>query len=334
MSPDARPSDPKAPSEPKKRAPKRSPKRTPKRSAKGAEKGSANDSGNDSGSKAEGGGEKRSGERRRSGPRPMWSGSITFGLVTVPVELHSSVRHTKPRTRLLGPDGTPLQRRYKCPTHDRMLQDDEIVRGYPVSKDRFVTVTDEELEALAPERSGEIGLLHFVEHQKLPLPLIERTFYMAPKPGQAKAYRLLAMVMERAGLAGIATLVMRGHQHLAAIVAEGGVLRVELLRYDEAVRKPEDMDLPPAPKTIAAAKLDPVRAAMRELYRDELDLDALHDDREDELARLAEEQLERGEGVVAAPDVPVEEQLREHVVDLMEVLRQRIAEDDAQPPAA
>lgn len=272
--------------------------------------------------------------RRHQGPRPMWSGSITFGLVTVPVELHSSVRSTRPRTRLLGPDGTPLQRRYRCAVHDRLLEDAEIVRGYPIGPGRHVTVADAELEALAPERSGEIGLSHFVEHGALPLPLIERTLYMAPRKGSAKAYRLLATVMERAGLAGIATFVMRGHQHLGAIVAQGGVLRVELLRFDEELRKPDDVGLPPAPKQIDEDVIEPVREALRSLYADEVDLHALHDDREERLERVAGERLARGEGVVEAADAPVEQELREQVVDLMQVLRQRIAEDDARPPAA
>jgi DNA end-binding protein Ku len=272
-------------------------------------------------------------ERGREGPRPMWSGSITFGLVTVPVELHSSVRSTRSRMRLLGPDGTPLERRYRCPRHDRVLDDEEVVRGYPIAPGRFVTVADAELEALAPERSGEIGLLHFVEHRVLPLSLIERTLYMAPKKGSAKAYRLLAAVMERAGLAGIARFVMRGHEHLGAIVSEGGVLRVELLRFDEELRKPDAVGLPPAPKRIDEDTIEPVRAALRSLYADEVDLQALHDHREEKLQRIAGERLARGEGVVEA-EAPVEQELREQVFDLMQVLRQRIEEDDARPPAA
>ena len=270
--------------------------------------------------------------QRRQGPRPMWSGSISFGLVTVPVELHSSVRSARPRTRMLGPDGTPLKRRYRCPTHDRLLENDEIVRGYPIGPGRFVTVADAELEALAPERSGEIALAHFVEHDALPLPLIQRTLYMAPKQGSAKAYRLLATVMERAGLAGIVTFVMRGHQHLGAIVATGGVLRIEILRFDEELRGPDDVGLPPAPRRIGEDVIEPVREALRSLYADELDLEALHDEREEELQRIAEERLARGEDVVEAPPQAVEQELREHVVDLMQVLKQRIAEDDA--PAA
>jgi len=272
-------------------------------------------------------------ERRREGPRPMWSGTISFGLVTVPVELHSSIRSTRSRMRLIGPDGTPLERRYRCPRHDRVLSDEEVVRGYPIGPRRFVTVADEELEALAPERSGEIGLLHFVERDAVPLPLIERTLYMAPKQGNARAYRLLAAVMERAGLSGIVTFVMRGREHLGAIVSEGGVLRVELLRFDEELRKPEDVGLPPAPRRIDEDTLEPVRAALRSLHADEVDLQALHDDREEKLERIAGERLARGEGVVEG-GVPLEQELREHVHDLMEVLRQRIEEDDARPPAA
>jgi DNA end-binding protein Ku len=268
----------------------------------------------------------------REGPRPMWSGSLAFGLVAVPIELHSSARSTPSRLRLLAPDGIPLQRRYRCPTHDRLLDDDEIVRGWPIGHGRHVAVTDAELDALSPERSGEMTLLHFVEHGSLPLPLVERTLYMAPRPGSARPYRLLAVVMERMGLAGIARFVMRGHEHLAAIVAAGGLLRAELLRFESELRKPDDVGLPPPPSNVDRRWLEPMRRALADLRAETVDLAALHDEREDRVRALAEQQLARGEGVVEVPAEAVEQELREQVVDLMNVIKGRI-EGDAAPAA-
>jgi DNA end-binding protein Ku len=262
----------------------------------------------------------------------MWSGSLAFGLVAVPIELHSSARSTPSRFRMLAPDGTPLQRRYRCPAHDRLLDDDEIVRGYPIGHGRHVAVTDAELDALSPERSGEMSLLHFVEHGSLPLDLIERTLYLAPRPGNARPYRLLAAAMERTGLAGIARFVMRGHEHLAAIVAAGGLLRAELLRFDDELRKPDDIGLPPAPGKVDRRQLAPMRRALADLHADEVDLDALHDEREDRVRELAEQQLARDEGVVEVPAEAVEQELREQMVDLMNVIKGRI-EGDAAPAA-
>ena len=94
----------------------------------------------------------------QSGPvqRGIWSGSISFGLVTIPVELYSAARRQRAAMRMLGPDGIPLARQFVCPEDGRVLSDDEIVRGYPMDG-KFVVVTDEELESLAPRRSPGPG---------------------------------------------------------------------------------------------------------------------------------------------------------------------------------
>lgn len=285
------------------------------------------------------GGEPRSGEPHEAGerdegepngdanhgPRAAWTGSLAFGLVSVPVELHTAARGPASRMRLLGPDGTPLQRRYRCPAHDRVLADDEIVRGYPIEDGGHVVVEDAELDALAPERSREIALLQFTPHDELPLASIDRTYYLAPRSGNVgniRGYRLLAAVMEREGLAGIGTFVMRGHAHLVAIVASGGVLRAELLRYAEELRGPDDVDLPSVPAHLPGDQLEPMRRALDERFSDSLDLEALQDDRPDRLQALAEEQLARGEDVVEAP--AVEPDLRVEMDDLMQRIKQQL----------
>jgi len=288
---------------------------------------------------ADGGDETDGEDRERKGHRAMWTGSVSFGLVSVPVELHAAARGSGPRMRMLAADGTPLERRYRCPAHDCLLAKDEIVRGYPIREEgngegeRFVVVEDAELQALAPERSRELALERFVPHEQLPLPTIDRTYYLVPRagsPGTVRGYRLLATVMERAGLAGIGSFVIRGHAHLVAIVARGGLLRAELLRFADEVRGPRDVGLPRAPAHLDEAVLEPMRRALRPLYADQLELEALYDDRTDRLQALAEEQLERGEGVVEVPEA-AEPSPKAAIDDLMRVLKEQL-EVDAHAP--
>src|SRR5688572_13267961 len=101
-------------------------------------------------------------EESNSSPRPFWSGTLSFGLVSVPVDLYPATRAARVGLRMLGPDGTPLTRKFFCPDEEKQLESDDLVRGYEYSPGKYVTVTDEELEALEPKKSRDIDLQHFV----------------------------------------------------------------------------------------------------------------------------------------------------------------------------
>ncbi|HSQ19111.1 MAG TPA: Ku protein, partial [Blastocatellia bacterium] len=176
--------------------------------------------------------------------RPFWSGTITFGLVSVPVNLFPAYRTTRASLRLLGPDGVPLSRRYYSPESGRDLDDDAMIRGYEVAKDKYVEVTDEELERLAPEKTRDIDLRRFVEQESIPPLFFERSYFLTPAGDSEKAYKLLAETMEEIGRVGIATFVMRGREYLIAIIAENGILRAETLRFADEIRSPDDIGLP------------------------------------------------------------------------------------------
>jgi len=252
-------------------------------------------------------------------PRAFWSGTITFGLVSVPVDLYSA-RAQGERTRMLARDGTPLKRRYRCPEHDRALDDEEIVRGYDTGGGRFVVVEDEELAALAPKKSREIDLQRFVERQEIPAAYFNRAYFLLPSGDTNKAYRLLAATMEETGLAGIGTFVMRGREYLAAILGEGGLLRAETLRFPDEIRTAEDAGLPKK-KKVPAAAVTTWKKAIAKLVRKSFDPDDL-DEESGALRKLAERKLERGKDVVEVSEAPPEEVGT--VIDLMQVLKQRL----------
>src|SRR5215475_3863792 len=148
------------------------------------------------------------GEDNGRAARPFWSGTITFGLVSVPVDLYPGNRTNRAPLRMLSPEGEPLSRRYYSQKTERDLEDDQMIRAFEIEKDKFVVVTDEELERLAPEQSRDIDLRRFVPLEDIPPLYFDRSYFLAPGQGAEKAYKLLAETMTNDDLAGIATFVM------------------------------------------------------------------------------------------------------------------------------
>lgn len=256
------------------------------------------------------------------GPRSFWSGTITFGLVSIPVELFPATRSQRVSLRMVAPDGTPLVRRYFCPKEERELDWDEIVRGYEVEKDTYVVVTDDELEKLAPERTRDIDLRLFVDVAEIDPMHFERAYYLTPGGNSTKAYRLLAATMEQTEKAGIATFVMRGKEYLIAILAENGILRAETLRFAEEVRTPEDVGLP-APEKAKAAVVKQMEKAIGALSESAFDEKELEDRSAEKLLELVARKEKAGKDVVAAP-ADAEPAPSEGVIDLMEVLKRSL----------
>ncbi|HEX8906540.1 MAG TPA: Ku protein [Longimicrobiaceae bacterium] len=269
--------------------------------------------------------------------RAFWNGTITFGLVSIPVALYAANRPRRVSLRMVGPRGTPLARRYYTTKDDRELDSDEIVRGYEVEKDRFVIVDDDELERLAPERTRDIDVRQFVKLEEIDPIYFERGYYLAPAGGSNKAYRLLARVMEEAGRAGIATFVLRAREYLVAIIAENGILRAETLRFADELRSPEDVGLP-APAEPDAAEVRKIDREIGKRLEKKLDPKELVDHSTERLIKLAREKLRSGEDVVEPEEGEGEERpsVGPPVIDLMEVLKRRMAgiEDDDEAPAA
>lgn len=253
--------------------------------------------------------------------RSFWSGTITFGLVSIPVELFPANRSQGVSLRMVTADGTPLSRRYFCPKEDRELDWNEIVRGYEVEDDRYVVVSDEELDKLAPEKTRDIDLRRFVDASEIDPIYFERAYYLTPGGNSTKAYRLLAETMERTNRAGIATFVMRGKEYLVAILAENGIMRAETLRFVDEVRSADDVGLPEPEKPKAAA-VKRIEKAIARLVEKELDEDELKDRSAERLLRLAAKKEKAGEGIVEASDQEMEP--AEGVIDLMEVLKRSL----------
>lgn len=258
--------------------------------------------------------------------RPIWSGSIAFGLVTVPVDLVSAQRRVGLPVRTLSPKGNFLKRQYVCPKDEEVLTGDDIERGYEIEKDEFVLVADEELDALAPRSSREIDLTQFVHRDAIDPAFFVKSYFVLPGAEQTKAYRLLAETMERTERAAIAKFVMRGKGYAVALFAERGILRAEILRFHDEVRSPRDLELT-APVSPEPARVQRMKGALGALAAESVpEADLVYDDSE-RIVALAQEKAAKREGVIeVAGSVRAEgdDDSRE-VIDLVAALKDRLA---------
>ena len=266
--------------------------------------------------------------------RAFWSGTVTFGLVSVPVALLPGNRARKVSLQMLAPDGTPLERRYVCPAEDRFVSREEIVRGYEVEKGSFVVVSDEELESLAPERSREIDLQRFVPREQISPFFFDRSYLLVPTGDTRKPYRLLAETMERTGRAGVATFVMRSREYLVAILAEEGILRAVTLRFREEIRSPDEAGLPET-EAVSDADLSAMEEAIQEASVREIDEKDLADADADRILALVEKKMQSGRDVIPLPESAEEEEEETgKVIDLMEVLKRSMEEEGSSAESA
>lgn len=264
---------------------------------------------------------KKAETEEQRGARPFWSGTLTFGLVSVPVELFPGNRTNRAPLRMLGPEHEPLARRYYSEKTGRDLDAEDMVRGFEIDKDKYVVVTDEELERLAPEQSRDIDLQRFVDLESIPPIYFDRSYFLAPAEGSEKAYRLLVATMEKSQLAGMATFVMRGKEYLVSIFPENGILRAETMRFPDELRSPKEADLPEKSRVPAATVKKFERLIAKHSART-VSLNELKDQKTDALLKLIEKKRKQHRDVV---EVETAEREEGKVVDIMEALKKSLA---------
>lgn len=222
---------------------------------------------------------------------------------------------------MLGSEGEPLARKYYSEKTARDLDADEMVRGYEIEKDKYVVVTDEELERLAPEKTRDIDLKRFVPADSIPPVYFERGYFLIPDKGSEKAYKLLAETMEKGGKAGLATFVMRGKEYLVSIFAEHGILRAETMRFPDELRSPDDIGLPKRSK-VSSATVSKFEKLISNKSKKQLSRRTLGDQQTERLLRLVKKKSANRKNVV---EVETEKRAEGNVIDLMAVLKKSLA---------
>jgi DNA end-binding protein Ku len=266
--------------------------------------------------------------------RTIWNGSISFGLVNIPVGMalatKPAARQSDVSFRMLHREcGTPIKNKRWCPQHDREVSNDEIVKGWEVAKGQFVIVDDAELEALSTaDDSRTIEITRFVEASQVDPIYFDRTYFLAPADAaaQRRPYVLLLDAMKETGMAAIGKFVRQGAEHFCLIRPQGDALALETLFVAEDVRSPAEIEGAVQEIEVKEAELELARQVIASLVADfdpeELTSEYRRDLRALLEAKLAGEEIAAPEPVEAAPPA----------VDLMEALRASVAEAQSRKP--
>jgi len=255
--------------------------------------------------------------------RAIWSGTISFGLLNVPVKLYSAVsRKTIRFNELRQSDNARVRHKRVAEGTDEEVDYDDIVRGYEITKGRYVTFTRDELAELDPAKTRTIEIQEFVDIADIDPIFFESPYYLGPAEGAEKAYSLLGEAMERSGKAAIARFVLRNREHLAAIRAKDGVLTMTTMRFADEVVSPEELDdVLPQEKPKAQKREVEMAEKLIDSLTSDFDPGAYRDEYREELLSLIENKAE-GKEIVASTS---EEPEPTKAPDLMAALEESIA---------
>jgi DNA end-binding protein Ku len=254
--------------------------------------------------------------------RSIGSGTISFGLVTIPVKLYVATHSEQPHFNLLHADcGTRIRQQLFCPRCARTVERSELRKGYEVSKDQYVLFTDEELKALEAAASPTIEIQEFVPLATVDPIYFQQSHYLGPDKGAEKAYHLLAETMRETGMGALAQHTSRGKEQLVLLRAADGGLVLHTLYYADEVRPLAEI-APPVGAKPKAGEVDLARRLLSQLSADAFHPERYRDHWRDRLAEAVAKKV-AGEEITAAAPAPA----RARVIDLMDALRQSIARE-------
>src|SRR4029450_7730260 len=179
--------------------------------------------------------------------RAMWKGGLAFGLVNIPVELYSATRDHRPKFRLLhAKDESPVRYERVCQTEGKPVGWEDLVKGYEYEKGQFVIVTRDDFKTAALEKTKTIDILDFVDLKDVDERYFETPYYLLPGKGADRAYALLREAIRESGQIGIAKIILRDAQHLAAVEAIGDALVLTMMRFADELADLGDFRFPAA----------------------------------------------------------------------------------------
>jgi DNA end-binding protein Ku len=267
-------------------------------------------------------------------PRSIWSGAISFGLVNVPVKVYSAVSPKTVRFHQLdSKTGSRISQKRVNPATGEEVPYEDLVKGFELTKDRYVLISPEELDAIAPEKSRTIDIEDFVDLAEIDPVYYDHPYWLAPDKGSAKAYRLLLEAMRESGKVAIARVVLRNKEHLVALRPAGEALMMETMNFHDEVVPAEDLD-----ELLAAAEAS---ASEREVGMAKQLIDSLttafepqryHDEYREKVLDLIERKAQ-GEEIAVQPEAAPPAR----VPDLMAALEASLAavkKDGGEPAPA
>jgi DNA end-binding protein Ku len=261
--------------------------------------------------------------------RSIWSGAISFGLVNVPVKLYSAVsRKTVRFNQLNAETGNRIQQKRVDPDTGEEVPYEQIVKGFELTKDRYVVISPDELDALDPERTRTVDIEDFVDLADIDPIYYDHPYYLVPDKGAAKAYGLLLNAMEASGKVAIARVVLRSKEQLVAIRPAGELLMMETMIFHDEVVPHDDLDDLPDAKDLKASDRELKMAQqLIDSLSSEFEPERYHDEYREKVLELIERKAQ-GEEIAVQPEAPAPAK----VPDLMAALEASLAavkSDDA-----
>jgi DNA end-binding protein Ku len=258
----------------------------------------------------------------------IWKGSIAFGLVQIPVSLHAAERADElALSQLDRHDFSPVGYEHVNKRTGKRIEWKDVVKGYQHSSGKYVVLSDADLKEANPEATHTIDIQRFVELEKIEPLYFERPYYLAPDKQGRKAYALLRDTLAQAERAGIAKIVIRTRQHVAALLARDEALVLVLLRFQHELRESSELDLPGSSKQLGiSSKERQMAATLVSSLEGEWEPELYHDEFRDDLLALVRERVKQG-AVNSIPDAAprkLAKRAPSNVVDLMELLEQSV----------
>jgi DNA end-binding protein Ku len=259
--------------------------------------------------------------------RPLRNATITFGLVSIPVRFYTATKSEDVHFNLLHAScGTRVNRKWWCPYHEKIVSSDELIRGYAVSKNKYVTFTDEEIETLETDDNRAIDITEFVDLHQVDPVFYEKAYFLGPAPGGGKTYHLLSTAMRDQGKVGVARWVAAGREHLVLLRPYEDGLILHTMYYADEVRDFKAIDLERAPVKEKEVKL--AEMLINELTEKEFDPMQFKDEYRE---RLMDRIRAKAAGKTIAAE-PKEEEKAGEVIDIMEALRRSLEGGRAAAP--
>lgn len=259
--------------------------------------------------------------------RPFASGTISFGLVTIPVKLYSTGESASgiQFNMLHKKCGTRLKQQYVCPTDNEVVGREDTVKGYEYSKGQYVLFSDDELKALTPEATNSIEIAEFVPLDQVDPLYYEKSYYLGPDKGGDRPYRLIAEAMRKTGRAALARYAARGKDQLVLLRPFESGLIMQQLRYSDEIR--DFSEVPLSPAEVKEPELRLAVQLIEQIATDEFRPETYEDTQRKQVRELIEQKVQGQEiTAVAAP------QPKAQIIDLMEALKASLA--PAGKPAA
>jgi DNA end-binding protein Ku len=258
--------------------------------------------------------------------RAIWKGSISFGLVNIPVGLYAAETRNDISFKMLDKKTmSPIHYKRVSEEGGKEVPWEQTVRGYELESGQYVVLSDADLKAAAPEATQTIDIVDFVDLDEISPLYFDKPYYLGPDKKGAKAYALLRETLRRTGKVGIAKVVIRTREYLSAVVARGDVMTLELMRYAHELRDPEDLEIPHGKQGVSDREIDMAERLVEGMVS-AWDPDKYKDTYRDDLMKMIDKRVEAGELESSPEPAPKAEKTRSNVVDLMALLKQSVEE--------